>query len=181
MQDDLILKKYLAEVARVRATGAGTGETSYYSALHGALNLVGDTLKPKVTCLSQMSCEGVFPEFGLFTLPQLGRGGVPTSWPSGPVPERGVVEADDIPAELSVKRGSKQVSGYLDAYGQVLLTNFREFELLERGYGDSLLNPHILRLPSRRFVRVRRRSQRASRSRRAQEPGGQPPPAEIGN
>jgi hypothetical protein len=132
MQDDLILKKYLAEVARVRATGAGTGETSYYSALHGALNLAGDTLKPKVTCLSQMSGEGVFPDFGLFTLPQLGRGGMPTSWPSGPVPERGVVEADDVPAALSVKRESEQASGYLDAYGQVLITNFREFELLER-------------------------------------------------
>jgi hypothetical protein len=132
MQGDLILGLYLAEVARVRSTGAGTGETSYYSALHGALNAVGDSLRPKVISLSQMSGGGVFPDFGLFTAPQLGRGGVPTSWPTGPVPERGVVEADDIPATLSVKRGSAQVSGYLDAHGLVLITNYRDFELLER-------------------------------------------------
>lgn len=132
MQADLILGYYLAEVARARATGAGTGETSYYSALHGALNSVGDALRPKVICLSQMSGGGVFPDFGLFTLPQLGRSGVPASWPSGPVPERGVVEADDIPAPLSVKRGSTQVSNYLDAHGLVLITNYRDFELLER-------------------------------------------------
>jgi hypothetical protein len=132
MQADLILGQYLAEVARVRATGAGTGETSYYSALQGALSTVGDALRPKVICLSQMSGAGAYPDFGLFTQPQLGRGGVPASWPSGPVPERGVVEADDIPASLSIKRGSAQVSGYLAAHGLVLITNFRDFELLER-------------------------------------------------
>jgi hypothetical protein len=51
------------------------------------------------------------------------------------VPERGVVEADDIPAPLSVKRTSSQVAGYLTAYGLVLITNFRDFELLETGTG----------------------------------------------
>jgi hypothetical protein len=49
------------------------------------------------------------------------------------------------------------------------------------GYGDSLLNPHVLRLRSCGFVRSRRRSRRASRSRKAQRPSGQPSPAEIGN
>jgi hypothetical protein len=132
MQAELILRHYLAEVARVRATGAGTGETSYYSALQGALNSVGDGLRPKVIPLSQMSGGGVFPDFGLFTLPQLGRGGIPAAWPTGPVPERGVVEADDIPAPLSVKRGSAQIAGYLAAHGLVLITNYRDFELLER-------------------------------------------------
>jgi hypothetical protein len=132
MNSELLLAQYLGEVARVRATGAGTGETSYYSALQGALNTVGDSLRPKVIPLSQMSGGGVYPDFGLFTLPQLGRGGVPMTWPTGPVPERGVVEADDIPAALSVKRGSAQVDGYLNAHGLVLITNYREFELLER-------------------------------------------------
>lgn len=132
MQADVILGQYLAEVARVRATGAGTGETSYYSVLQGAIAAVGDALRPKVICLSQMSGAGAFPDFGLFTLPQLARGGAPTSWPTGPVPERGVVEADDIPAPLHIKRGSAQVSGYLDVHGLVLITNYRDFELLER-------------------------------------------------
>jgi hypothetical protein len=138
MQTDLILGQYLAEIARVRATGAGTGETSYYSALQGALSNVGDGLRPKVICLSQMSGTGVFPDFGLFTQPQLGRGGIPTSWPNGPVPERGVVEADDIPAPLSVKRTSTQVSGYLKVHGLVLITNYRDFELLEQNVGGAI-------------------------------------------
>ena len=127
-----VLKEYLAEIARAHATGAGTQETSYYSALQGALNGIGRELKPKVFCLQQMSGSGGFPDFGLFTSPQMGRGGVPTTWPEGPVPERGAVEADDIPAALSVKRSSEQVSKYLATYGLVLITNYRDFELLER-------------------------------------------------
>jgi hypothetical protein len=132
MQANAILGGYLGEIARVRATGAGTQETSYYAALHGAFNAVGDDLKPKVICLPQMSGHGGFPDFGLFAAPQLGKSGVPAAWPDGPVPERGVIEADDIPASLAVKRGSKQIRDYLAAYGLVLITNYREFQLLER-------------------------------------------------
>ncbi len=40
-------------------------------------------------------------------------------WPEARAPERGVVEADDIPADLSVKSGSAQVRRYLAAYGLV--------------------------------------------------------------
>jgi hypothetical protein len=127
-----ILKGYLAEVARVHATGAGTSETSYYGALQGALNAIGAALTPRVYCLAQMSGSAGFPDFGLFTDVQSGRGGVATVWAAGgPVPERGVVEADDIPAPLSAKRGSKQVANYLSAYGLVLITNYRDFELIE--------------------------------------------------
>jgi hypothetical protein len=139
MQTSQILSNYLGEMARVRATGAGTGETSYYSALQGALHAVGDGLRPRVICLPQMSGAGVFPDFGLFTQPQLARGGVPTNWPSGPVPERGVIEADDVPAALSIKRGSTQVGGYLNAYGLVLVTNYRDFELLERDAAGAIV------------------------------------------
>lgn len=128
-----VLRGYLGEIARVHATGAGTQETSYYGALQGAMNRVGEGLTPRVFCLPQMSGAAGFPDFGLFTLTQMGRGGVPAHWPDGPIPERGVVEADDIPASLAVKRGSQQVKNYLAAYGLVLITNYREFELLERG------------------------------------------------
>lgn len=127
-----ILKDYLAEVARVRATGAGTSETSYYGTLQGALNAVGAALSPRVYCLAQMSGSAGFPDFGLFTDVQSARGGLATVWAAGgPVPERGVVEADDIPAPLSIKRGSAQVANYLLAYGLVLITNYRDFELIE--------------------------------------------------
>lgn len=128
-----LLRRYLGEIARVRSTGAGTQETSYYGALQGALNQVGDELKPKVYGLPQMSGTAGFPDFGLFTAPQMGKGGAPAVWPEGPAPERGAVEADDIQAPLSVKRGSQQIRDYLAAYGLVLITNYREFELLEMG------------------------------------------------
>lgn len=75
-----------------------------------------------------------FPDFGLFPEHQFGRGGAPAAWSAGgPLPERGVIEADDVPASLSTKRTSAQVSNYLAAYGLVLVTNFRDFELLEAG------------------------------------------------
>src|SRR5258706_757505 len=79
-----------------------------------------------------MSGSAGFPDFGLFTDVQSARGGVAAVWAAGgPVPERGVVEADDIPASLSIKRSSAQVTNYLTAYGLVLITNYRDFELLE--------------------------------------------------
>jgi hypothetical protein len=132
------LRDYLAEVARVRATGAGTGETSYYGALQGALNAIGSELRPAVYALSQLSGGTAgFPDFGLFAEAQFARGGHPTNWSSGAIPERGVVEADDVPAPLSVKRSSSQVDGYLNAYGLVLITNYRDFELLEPGSGGA--------------------------------------------
>lgn len=43
--EDRILAAYLSEVARVHATGAGTGETSYYGALQGVLNTIGAELR----------------------------------------------------------------------------------------------------------------------------------------
>jgi hypothetical protein len=130
--EDRILSGYLAEIARVHATGSGTAETSYYGALQGAMNAIGAELHPKTYCLSQLSGGAAgFPDFGIFVEQQFSRG-QPAQWTAGgPAPERGVVEADDIPAPLSVKRSSQQVQNYLAAYGLVLITNFRDFELLE--------------------------------------------------
>lgn len=125
---DTVLSDYLSEIARIRATGAGTGEISYYSALAGALNATGQKLKPRVFCVSNLRNTGAgFPDMGLFA------GSVahtPDSWPTGRPPERGVVEVDDIPAELSIKQNSAQVARYLANYGLVLVTNYRDFVLL---------------------------------------------------
>src|SRR4051812_7595481 len=54
----------------------------------------------------------------------------PEDWPEGRPPERGVVEVDDIPADLKVKRNSAQVGRYLAEYRLVLVTNYRDFVLL---------------------------------------------------
>ena len=126
-----ILSDYLAEIARIRGTGAGTGEISYYGALTGALNAAGKQLKPHVFCVPNLRNRGAgFPDMGLFTA---ARGGMPEDWPEGRPPERGVVEVDDIPADLVVKLRSTQVRGYLAKYGLVLVTNYRDFELLGAG------------------------------------------------
>lgn len=130
--EDRILAAYLSEIARVHATGAGTGETSYYGALQGVLNTIGAELNPHIYCLSQMSGGSAgYPDFGLFVEQQFSRGQAVSWTAGGPAPERGVIEADDIPAPLSIKRNSQQVANYLAAYGLVLITNFRDFELLE--------------------------------------------------
>jgi hypothetical protein len=123
-----VLSDYLSEIARIRATRAGTGEISYYSALTGALNAAGEKLKPRVFCVSNLRNTGAgFPDMGLFA------GTVahaPDAWPTGRPPERGVVEVDDIPAELSIKQNSAQVARYLAEYHLVLVTNYRNFVLL---------------------------------------------------
>ena len=125
-----VLANYFAAVARVRATRAGTGEISYYGALAEALNAAGATLRPRVFCVPNLRNRGAgFPDMGLFTP---ARGQALDDWPEGQPPERGVVEVDDIPAELSIKLGSKQVRDYLAAYGLVLVTNYRDFVLLGR-------------------------------------------------
>ena len=125
-----ILSDYLAEIARIRATRAGTGEISYYGALAGALNAAGERLKPRVFCVPNLRNRGSgFPDMGLFVA---ARGMPLEDWPEARAPERGVVEVDDIPADLSGKSGSAQVRRYLDAYGLVLVTNYRDFVLLGR-------------------------------------------------
>ena len=47
--------EYLAELRRIRATGGGTGELSYYIPLGNLLNAVGAMLRPKVMCVSQLA------------------------------------------------------------------------------------------------------------------------------
>jgi len=52
-----------------------------------------------------------------------------------PLPSRGVVEVKPTSEELSEIAETKQVREYLEHYGQVLLTNYRDFLLLKRAKG----------------------------------------------
>ncbi|MGH7209995.1 MAG: hypothetical protein ACREF1_00840, partial [Acetobacteraceae bacterium] len=127
-----VLADYLSAIARIHATGAGTGEISYYNALAGALNAVGEGLKPRVFCVPNLKDSGAgYPDMGLFPL---ARAKAPLEWPKGQSPERGVVEVDDIPANIAIKLGSAQVNRFLARYGLVLVTNYRDFVLLGRGH-----------------------------------------------
>ena len=62
------VEDYLSEIGKIRATHAGTGETSYYPPLSGLLNAIGETLSPKVRCVIQLQNRGAgMPDGGMFT------------------------------------------------------------------------------------------------------------------
>ena len=48
------VEAYFDELGKVRASGAGTGELSYYPALTNLLRAVGGSLKPKVFPVSNL-------------------------------------------------------------------------------------------------------------------------------
>ena len=82
------VEEYLAELRRIRATGGGTGELSYYPPLHNLLNAVGGLLRPKVHCVSQLAQQGAgHPDFGLYAARQVSKG----QPKQGQTPEGGVV------------------------------------------------------------------------------------------
>lgn len=128
-----ILTEYLSALQAVRATGAGVPETSYYPALSNLFNAVGKTLKPKVRCIINISNQGAgLPDGGLFTVDQFQRqaDGTPKT---GQLPARGAIEAKGTKPAVKAIAASPQVKDYLTTYGIVLVTNLREFVIVERG------------------------------------------------
>ena len=127
------VESYLSEMGTIRATRAGTGETSYYPALATLLNEIGKTLAPKVSCVIQLQNRGAgLPDGGLFTADQCrhrSRAGDGDLF-SAQTPSRGVIEAKSPRAALPDIVGSEQVERYWKRYGMVLVTNFRAFALV---------------------------------------------------
>ena len=129
------VEEYLAELRRIRATGGGTGELSYYPPLNNLLNAVGGSLRPKVYCVSQLAQQGAgHPDFGLYAARQV-QGGKPKQ---GQTPDGGVVEVKPASDDAWLTAESAQVSGYREHYRLVLVTNTRDFVLLGE---DSQGNP----------------------------------------
>ena len=124
------LETYIRSLRDIHATGAAVKETSYYGALETLLNELGKTLKPKVRCVMQLKNRGAgMPDGGLFTARQFYR---PTEDEpkAAQNPERGVIEVKGTGDDAWVVADTKQVSKYWDKYGQVLVTNYRDFVLL---------------------------------------------------
>ena len=132
------VEKYFTDLRQIRATGGGTGERSSYGPLANLLNAVGKTLKPKVFCVSELADQGAgHPDFGLYTAKQVQKGRPR----QGQTPERGVVEVKPPAEELGADGVRDQVVRYLNRYGLMLSTNFREFELVGQdaeGFAESL-------------------------------------------
>jgi hypothetical protein len=57
MADPQALATFLAAVQGVHVSGSGTKETSFYTAIDNLLDGFGDTLKPKVRCVMQLTAR----------------------------------------------------------------------------------------------------------------------------
>jgi hypothetical protein len=124
------VETYLAELRDIRATRAAVAETSYYGPLASLLNEIGATLKPKVRCVINLANRGAgIPDGGLFTANQFQRGS-DTEPQKGQLPERGVIEIKPARDDAWVIADGAQVSKYWQHYGQVLVTNYRDFVLV---------------------------------------------------
>jgi hypothetical protein len=130
MPHESVLDVYFDEVRRIRATKAGTAETSYYPAIVMMLNRVGDVLRPKVFCPHHPSGDSGIPDFGLFEQAQFKRDEAP-EWTGAVNPERGVVEAKGASHSMATLLASKQIrEKYLPTYGLLLATNLWQFRLI---------------------------------------------------
>ena len=129
------VEEYFDDVRKIKASGAGTAESSYYTPLNNLLNTVGGSLKPKVFCIGQLAQQGAdHPDFGLFATKQVSKG----QPKQGQLPEGGVVEVKPTSDDAWLIADSAQVSKYWDLYRLVLVTNTRDFVLLGQ---DSHGNP----------------------------------------
>ncbi|MGH8543203.1 MAG: N-6 DNA methylase [Gammaproteobacteria bacterium] len=127
-----ILVDYLAELKAIRATGAGVPETSYYPALSTLFNAVGKALKPKVRCVMNLKNLGAgLPDGGLFTADQFRRQS-DGALKAGQLPARGAIEAKGTKPEVTAIAATQQVKDYLSRYGIVIVTNLRDFLIVER-------------------------------------------------
>ena len=119
---------YFEAVADTRASGGATAELSYYPALERLLTAIGETLEPRVRCVTELKdVGGGRPDMGLYSARQLRKG------EDRPLPERGVVEVKAPDEDAHETAAGEQVRRYRGIYGLVLVTNLREFLLQEEG------------------------------------------------
>ena len=121
------VEDYLTDLRKIRASGGGTGERSYYPPLTNLLNAVGSALKPKVFCISELAQQGAgHPDISLYAAKQVQKGNPR----QGQIPECGVLEVKSADDDAWLTVGSAQVSKYWSKYRLVLVTNTRDFVLL---------------------------------------------------
>lgn len=122
--------QYIADLRAIRLTGSATAETSFYPPLDRLLNTAGQKLKPPVLFSTQLRDQGAgMPDGGFFPQPHRSRRNAAP--PILQNPERGVVEIKPADYNLDTLIGETQIIRYLQQYGLVLITNLREFRLLQ--------------------------------------------------
>ncbi len=141
--------EYLHAMLQIHASGQATDETSYYDALTAMLNACGAELDPPVRAILTLKNRGAgIPDGGLFTAPQL-RPKAEVGEESGILPARGALEVKPLADDVYETAKSDQVQRYLERYGQVLVTNYREFLVvaLDR-HGKVIFPEHFSLAPS---------------------------------
>jgi hypothetical protein len=124
------LAAYLKELRDIRLSGGGVKETSYYAPLATLLNEAGRGLRPKVRCIVNLKDTGAgIPDGGFFSQGQFPKASAEEP-EEGQVPERGALEVKGLDEDVFAIAESDQVGKYLARYGQVLVTNLRDFVLV---------------------------------------------------
>ncbi len=124
-----LLQAYLSQMSHIKRSAAGVKETSYYSAIEALLNETGKGLKPKVRCIINLANQGAgIPDGGLFTPDQFQKRSHDLI--EGQLPARGAIEIKGTGDEVELIKDTTQVAKYLGKYGQVLVTNYRDFLLV---------------------------------------------------
>ena len=122
-----LLRRYLDGLRDIHSTGEAVEETSYYGQLERLLNEVGRGLTPAVSCVLTTRNRGAgVPDGGLF----IARQAVAQAGDSALLaraPERGVMEVKGAGQDVRRVASSAQVRRYLERYGKVLVSTYREF------------------------------------------------------
>lgn len=117
-------------MSEIRRTGSAVKETSFYGTLENLLNEIGKSLKPKVRCVINLQNRGAgLPDGGFFTVNQFQKSS--NELIKGQMPERGAIEIKGTGDEVQKIAETKQVDDYLHKYRQVLVTNYRDFLLVQ--------------------------------------------------
>ena len=134
-QGEQAVKEYFAQMARIRGTGGGTEEESYYPPLKALMDDIGGGMPSPVMCVSQLRDQGAdHPDFGLYAESQCGNEAPEPG--HGEPPKHGVIEAkglgENLEGILDGVHGG-QIRKYVNGYGLAMATNYRQFRLYGRG------------------------------------------------
>lgn len=156
-----LLGRYLRSLYEDHASGEAVVEVSGYGTLQALLNSAGERLSPRARRGEPQEQGAGTPDGGLFTSDQFRHDGGPhdrDDWPAQ-LPSRGAVEVKGLREDVEEIASTAQVGRYLERYGQVLVTNYRDFLLV--GYGDgpaaggmNAIERYVLAPDERQFWRL---------------------------
>lgn len=146
-------------MAKIRSSGSATKEASYYTALENLLNEVGKSLQPEVVCIGQPSDSGAGrPDFGLYGSEQCDLG----SPRDGQTPRHGVVEVKGLSNNVVLVAKSSQTMNYLDMYRYVLVTNYRDFYLVDKNDTEKPVDRYTLAETEEEFLKLERQPKKTT-------------------